>query len=505
MATKKQFVFNVGMNWASMAVSMVVPFFLAPFVIRSLGTTAYGIWILAVSTVSYLNILDMGMRSAIIRFVSKAAAQEKPEDATSAIAAALWVRILISAGVAVLSVVLAVMFPHLFKIPPDLQRAAQITVLMCALGVAFSLISGVFGAVLAAIHRFDVLSSISAVQTLARAGGVVLILSTGHGLVGLAYWEVTVQLLGGLATCGIALKIFPPCRFPTIRPDIPVLKKIWSYSLTTFIFIIAVQVVTNTDNLVVGAFVSVKMVAFYAIGGSLMEYSWKVVSAVSTTFTPMASNLEAKGKTAELQRFLLRGTQATLGLAIPISVALALRGKTFIGLWMGPQYSEIAGTVLQILMISQFFGVANGTAGSIMMAIDKHKPVAKSAVIEAAFNLGLTLIMVKTVGLYGVAWGTSIAMASVHLYFWPRYVRKVLGVPIRTYVWDGWLKITVCALPYAAVLAITDRYWHASNLISFFAQILAVLPVFVICAAIVFRSDVRTLFSKWQASRLVQA
>ena len=505
MASKKQFVFNVGMNWASMAVSMVVPFFLAPFVIRSLGTTAYGIWILATSTVSYLSILDLGLRSAIIRFVSKAVAQEKPEDARHAIAAALWVRILISTGVAILSVILAAAFPHLFKIPPDLQRAAQITVLMCALGVAFSLVSGVFGAVLAATHRFDILSSISATQTLARAGGVVLILSTGHGLISLAYWEVTVGLLGGLATFGMAWKTFPLCRIGIRRPEMPVLKRMWSYSLTTFIFIIAVQIVTNTDNLVVGALIGVKMVAFYAIGGSLMDYSWRVVSAVSTTFTPMASNLEAKGKTAELQSFLLRGTQATLGLAMPISVALALRGKTFIGLWMGPQYSEIAGTVLQILMISQFFGVANGTAGSIMMAIEKHKPVAKFAVIEAAFNLCLSLVMAKTIGLYGVAWGTSIAMASVHLYFWPKYVRKVLGVPIRTYVWDGWLKITACSLPYAALLAITDRYWHAGNLISFFAQILAVLPVFVICVAIVFRSEVRTLFSKWQASRLVQA
>src|SRR6185437_15286960 len=100
-----------------------------------------------------------------------------------------------SAGVAVLSIILALVFPHLFKIPADLQNAAQVTVLMCALGVAITLVSGVFGAVLAATNRFDVLSSISAVQTVARAGGVILILSTGHGLVPLAYWEVAVALL----------------------------------------------------------------------------------------------------------------------------------------------------------------------------------------------------------------------------------------------------------------------------------------------------------------------
>ena len=492
------------MNWAAMAVSMIVPFFLTPFVIRSLGITAYGIWILAVSTVSYLNVLDMGLRSAVIRFVSKAQAQDKPEDARAAIGAALWVRVLISSGVAVLSILLALLFPHLFKIPVELQKAAQITVLMCALGVAFTLISGVFGAVLAATHRFDILSSISAVQTLARAGGVILILRSGHGLVPLAYWEVSIALLGGLATCGIALKIFPSCRVRIARPDMAILKKIWSYSLTTFIFIIAVQIVTNTDNLVVGAFVSIGTVAFYAIGGSLMGYSWQVVSSVSSTFTPMASNLEAGGKADDLRRLLLRGTQVTLGIALPISLALVVRGKTFIGLWMGPQYSQIAGTVLQILIISQFFGVADGTAGSIMVAIDKHKPVAKSAVIEAVLNLGLSILLVKTIGVYGVAWGTSIAMAIVHIAFWPRYVQKVLGVPIRTFLWEGWMKITVTSIPYAILCGVTERYWHPANLIAFFAQILAILPMYAVCVALVFRKEAKTILMKWQASRLVE-
>src|SRR5260370_23108846 len=98
MASTKRFAFNVVMNWIAMAVGMVVPFFLTPFVVKSLGPTAYGVWILAVSTVSYLNLLDLGMRSAIIRFVSKAESQSKVDDAKNAIQTALCFRIVIAAG-----------------------------------------------------------------------------------------------------------------------------------------------------------------------------------------------------------------------------------------------------------------------------------------------------------------------------------------------------------------------------------------------------------------------
>lgn len=194
-----------------------------------------------------------------------------------------------------------------------------------------------------------------------------------------------------------------------------------------------------------------------------------------------------------------------LGIALPISLALVLRGKTFIGLWMGVQYREISGTVLQILLIGQFFGVANGAAGSIMTAIDKHKPVAKWATVEAVLNFSLSVVLVKTIGIYGVAWGTSIAMAFIHLAFWPRYVRKVLDVPVRRYLWEGWTKITLCSIPYAVVCAVTDKYWHAGNLAVFFAQIIVTLPVYAICVMVVFRSEVRYLFLRWQASRLARA
>ena len=88
---------------------------------------------------------------------------------------------------------------------------------------------------------------------------------------------------------------------------------------------------------------------------------------------------------------------------------------------------------MQILMICQFLGVANGTAGSVMMAIDKHKPVAKWAIIEAVLNFTCSIILVKTIGLYGVACvHTTVALTfGSTSYFWPSYVRKVLEIPIH--------------------------------------------------------------------------
>ncbi len=500
MAGTRKLAFNVLMNWAATGVGLLVPFFLTPFVVRSLGAEAYGVWILSASTVSYLNLLDLGMRSAVIRFVSKAQAQGAARDVQDVVGAALWFRVMIALIVAVISIALAINFPRLFKIPATLYRSSQITVLLCALGVAVTLITGVFGAVLAAVHRFDRLSTIAMVQTVGRAAGVIFLLRTGHGLVALACWELTIITVSGSVVMASALNLVPACRGRLQKPQMDLLKKIWSYSFITFIWIIAVQVIINSDNLMVGHFVSVKLAAFYAIGGSLVTYSGQIVSALTTTFTPLASSLEASGKVKELRSLLIRGTQATLVLSLPISLALLFRGRTFIGLWMGPSYMQVSGTVLQILLIAQFMSVAVATAGSIMMAIGKHSGPAKFAVVEALLNITLTLILCRRFGAYGVAWGTSIAITLITLSFWPRYIQRTLDVPITTYLSLGWGKAVLGAIPYGIACFYADRIWHPHSLLVFFLQILATLPIYAAFMALVFPDERRQVIDRLLSS-----
>ena len=168
---------------------------------------------------------------------------------------------------------------------------------------------------------------------------------------------------------------------------------------------------------------------------------------------------------------------------------------------MGAKFSEEAGTVLQILMISQFFGVANTTAGQIAFGIEKHKSVAKWAIAEATLNLSLSILLAKTIGLYGVAWGTSIATTIIHLLFWPRFVRSELGVPVGTYLWEGWGKISLCAIPFGVACALTDRYFHPRSMAMFFGQVIAILPVYAACALWLFKDEVQSLWINWRKNR----
>ncbi len=60
---------NICSNWANMAVSMVIGFFMMPFFVHRLGDTLYGTWTLVVSLVGG-NLLDVGVRSSVVKYVS---------------------------------------------------------------------------------------------------------------------------------------------------------------------------------------------------------------------------------------------------------------------------------------------------------------------------------------------------------------------------------------------------------------------------------------------------
>ncbi len=66
---------NVLSNWFALGVTTVVGFFLSPFVVHHLGNLAYGVWVIIASLVSYMGLMDLGLRGAVTRYVSKGATQ----------------------------------------------------------------------------------------------------------------------------------------------------------------------------------------------------------------------------------------------------------------------------------------------------------------------------------------------------------------------------------------------------------------------------------------------
>lgn len=482
---------SVVSNWFATGATLAAGFFLAPFVVHHLGNVAYGVWVLAISSVNYLTLLDLGMRSSVLRFVSKGHTQEDHKGASEIISAALWVRLMISALVLLLSGVLAALFPILFKVPADLAKDAREAILVIGVTTAIGMSLGVLGGILSALNRYDLQSYVALIQLAVRVGGVVAVLLAGHGIVAIAFCELAAAVVGNVLLAIIARKIYPELEIRLKKPKMDILRKIWSYSVYAFLITVAIQLVYQTDNLVVGAFVSATAVTFYSIGNSLCRYTDQVVGSMTMTFVPAASTYEAAGDLTSLRSLYYNGTRATMAISLPILVTLLVRGHSFIGLWMGPQYSHTSGTVLVILAAALVFSLSNNPAGAIAYGTEKHKTIAKWAIGEAITNLTLSMVLAHYIGIYGVALGTLIPSLFVHVILWPRYVSKMVDVTTFEVYWKVWGPMFVTVTPFAVASYVVNVVAPAHNIAIFFLQTLALLPIFFGMGALVFRDAVK--------------
>src|SRR6202049_22359 len=87
---KIQIIKNVGSSWFALGVNILVGFFLSPFILHRLGDTAFGIWVLIFSVTGYYGIFDFGIRSSIIRYVSKYTATQDIEEVNRLINSAMF-------------------------------------------------------------------------------------------------------------------------------------------------------------------------------------------------------------------------------------------------------------------------------------------------------------------------------------------------------------------------------------------------------------------------------
>ena len=478
-------------NWFAIAAAIAVGFFLAPFIVHRLGNVAYGVWVLAISAVNYMGFLELGLTSSVIRFVSKGHATQDHEGASESLSAVLWVRLQIGALILMLSGALAAVFPLLFKVPPALALDAREAILVIAVSTAISMTFGVSGSVLSALNRYDLRNYASLTQLAIRVVGVVSVLLAGHGIVAIAFIELLAAVIGNGLLVYIVRRVYPELSIRLTKPRREILRKIWSYSFYAFLTTIAIQLVYQTDNMVVGAFVSASAVTFYSIGNSLCRYALQIVGAMTAAFTPAASAYEAAGHTASLRALYYNGTRATMAISLPIVITLILRGHSFIGVWMGPQYSRTSGTVLAILATALLFSLPNATAGSIAYGVEKHQAQAKWAIAEGIANLTLSIVLARWIGIYGVAIGTLVPSLIVHLVFWPRYVVKLVGVSCLEVYRNVWAPVFLCAVPFAAASYGVDVLFPAHNMVMFALQTMALLPIFGIAIGLMFRDNVQ--------------
>jgi len=459
---KRQIIKNVGSSWFSLGIDVIVGILLSPFILHRLGDTAFGIWVLIFSITGYYGLFDLGIRSSIVRYVSKFTATNDVEGLAKLINTSLFSYSCVGLLSLLVTGVVAFYVESLFRIPPELHSTARWLLLMVGASVGLGFPLGVVGGFLDGLQRFYINNWTSVAANLIRASLIVWALHHGRGLLTVAFITIVLPIVTSIVRGAIALRICP-VPFGVKYVERATFRMMANYSGVTLLIMIATQLKFKTDTIVIGSMLSAAAITYFNIGSRIVSYTQQVVMSLAQNFVPLASQSEATGNIGRLRKVFVAGNRLCAFTCFPITAMLLILGKSFIEVWVGAKYVATSYPVLVILIIPSTLMWAQAASGRVLFGIGKHKTWAYVTLVEGVCNLILSIALVRPYGIEGDAYGTAIPLACSMVLFMPGHLCRQLGIRLGTYVREAYSLPLLVTAPLVLALLVMQRWFIPHN------------------------------------------
>jgi O-antigen/teichoic acid export membrane protein len=448
MSAKRSLLIGAVTNWAAFAATLLVAFFLAPYLIRTLGDARYGVWCVVEAILAYFTLLDLGIAACLVRFVARYDATNERARLNKLVSACLFLFLGAAACVILLGCALIPLVSSgLERKLGEKSDVAPFALLMLA-NLALTLPLSVFPSILDGLQRFATKSAVRLVFLGVRVGGIVYAMESAPGLWSLALVFTATNLLEHAVMAFMTFRFLPGLRLSWRIVDRATLREVRGYSVDAFLAMLAGRITVQTGAIVVGGFLTAAAAAHYAIAARLVEMAKNLLRSATTTLTPAVSEREATGDLDGIRRVFVDGTRWVLYLVLPIHLGLLAFGRPFLARWIGGErYAEWCFPVVAILSTTLTIGVAQSVAARILYGMGKLRLFARLALLEAGMNLVLCITLVGPLGLPGVA--LAVALPNVlFCLFAIGYACFVLEVSLWRYLRSSWLRpCSACTVP----------------------------------------------------------
>jgi O-antigen/teichoic acid export membrane protein len=434
-ASPRQFLRNALSSYANLIFGVILSLVLTRVLLRDLGTSTYGLWIVLLSIVSYLGLLDVGVSTATVQRVAKLTAEGDDQALADVIRTASLFFSVSGALAVAITIVLAPFLGSIVHLGSISTKVAGVTLVLLGLMTATRFVTAVPTALLFGVGRSDRSSQVSLAGMLITQLAQVGIVLAGGGLV----WLGIVTLVGTAAsfvmTSALARRTTGHSALSG-RFDRALLVDLLRFGGRNTVIAVSGLVSFSLDALIIGIILPVAQVAPYDIALSTANLTRNLTTYGSDLLLPTYTHFESNDDPVRQARLFSRTVMATLAISLPILVALAAFGDPILKLWLG----EVPAKTYSI-MIALGFVAALELPGHqcfiFLTGIGRNQLMIRMAVIGATVNLIGSIAATFWLGPIGPAIGSLPAVLIIDFTILPIIVCRHLRIPFRRYARDA--------------------------------------------------------------------
>jgi O-antigen/teichoic acid export membrane protein len=417
---------NTVSNWLSLAINTFISFLLTPYIISNLGKEGYGIWVLVLSVVGYYGLLDMGLPSATLRYIARYAGQKDNVSVNKIVNTSLFIFILMGAFVIIVSILLGVPLTKFFKVAEDRSNSFTHMVWLVGIAAGLGFPRRLFDAILMAHEQFVICNILGVLLVITRALAMFSVLYLGYGIEAIGWVELSLEIFNIALKLFACVKITKGISFYLSGANKKTAWELFGFASLTFIALLGDTLRWNIDTLVIGRFLNLEAVGVYGVASILVRLLIRISSATSVSTYPRLSSL-ASGNLDTFRKKYLQYSQLTSLVVVGTALEIILLSKDMISLWVGTGFTKSIPVVI-ILTIALSFDYMTIVAVNGLKALNRQVIFAAQTIIEGGVNLLLSILLVKNLGLIGVALGTAIPMLFTKILIQPVYSSRIIGV-----------------------------------------------------------------------------
>ena len=176
-----------------------------------------------------------------------------------------------------------------------------------------------------------------------------------------------------------------------------------------FASLLAVNIYTNLDTVMLGFINGNEAVGYYSVASKVKWILLSLITSISAVLLPRLSFYISKKNTSKFNKMLKESSAVIFFIAIPLVAFFIVEAQNSIQLLGGEKY--ISATLsMQILMpILVISGFSNITGNQILIPMNRERYFMFAVSLGALVNLGLNLILMPKLGIIGASMATLFA------------------------------------------------------------------------------------------------
>ncbi len=450
MSIGKRITLGVFASWLNRAVAIGLNLLFIPLLFRYMGKEELGIWFLLGQGGAFLALMDMGAAPVLIRHIafSVASGSGREELADLLVVARVFYRIQ-AIAVFLLAWFCGVLFIGLLNFEQIGRETAIIAWSILCFGHGLTVWAGVWPCILQGAGHIG--SSIllgTAVNILVTITQIIAVL-LGGGLIELALIFVIGSIVARYSN--ILLLHYKEADILSLKGqwNARLFRKLTKPALKSWATALGGFLILKTDQFFIASFKGVTQIPAYHAAYQIISNIYMLSVALAGASGVYISYLWENKSLVRLRKIVIRNMQIALSIMICGIACMVWVGHEIIDLWLGIG-NFIGIQVILLFCITMFLQTQHEMMITFTRATGDEGFVI-SSLMAGGINILLTIILIKPLGIIGVAASTLIAQLLTNNWYGVYRGTQHLGISLQRYFAEVLVPVLVvgfCALTF---------------------------------------------------------